>query len=523
MSPIEFLLERHKGNREEYYRAYLVACFGLIEIIISTSYFFIHPHFEFQVPRYVFTMLAIVVVILLLLLRWRIPISALAHSLIGTLWASFCVGIATSGGIVSLVVPWLAVMPVMANLLINQQAARLWLGISLSSMLFFFASGVFSGTTDNKMWRSVAANSGLVVITYSFTWLFHRAQMQLLSKVKSRNKRLEDRKNRLVSQHREIEAQQSHILKQNQLLQSQNKNIDNINQLLQLRVQEIVSRNEMLRQHWQTLLSITKSYTVHYAQLEEALAYITETVAKSLAIDRVGIWRYNPSTNKIVCLHLTDISNPNQQPEKDLSLEDFPRYFNALLLEEVIQAGQAQLHTHTYELKEKYLVPRKIVSMMDSPFFISGKLGGVICCEHRQERPWANEDILFVQALSDIVTVSIMNQERRAYEATLLEKQSEIIQINESLETRVKQRTEELEKQNHQLAEYAYINSHLLRAPLSRLLGLVNLVRYSEIAGTEREQIIQQIQVAGSELDEVVAKINQALGVKSSFNRSIFD
>jgi GAF domain-containing protein len=270
------------------------------------------------------------------------------------------------------------------------------------------------------------------------------------------------------------------------------------------------------------LLTITKSYTINFGQLEEALAYITQTVSKSLNIDRVSVWRYHPDAHKIVCVQLTDVVHPNLKPEVDLTLEEFPEYYKALMLEQVIPAVNAQIHWQTRELKEKYLVPRNIVSMMDSPYFISGKLGGVICCEHRQAKNWANEDILFVQALSDIVTLSIMTQERRNYEAALLEKQAEIIQINQSLEMRVLQRTEELEKQNNRLAEYAYINSHLLRAPLSRLLGLVNLVRYSEVAGAEREHIIQQIQVAGRELDEVVAKINEALGFKRTLDRSIF-
>jgi len=522
MSLFRHLLTHYSSNREAYYRAQLVVYFALVEILISTSYYLVHPHFEFRVPRMVFSGLSITVLVQIFLLRLPIPLTVIAHSLIATLWISFCLGIATSGGILSLVLPWLAVMPVMANLLINQRAATIWAVISLSSILIFFLGGSPPGAIENSHWRSLAANSGLVVIVFVFTCLFHLTHASLLAKVNSKNKKLETRKNRLIAQHREIEAQKYFIEKQNQLLHSQNRSIEKINQLLQERVQEIMTRNEILGKHWQTLLTITKSYTINFGQLKEALAYITQTVNKSLNIDRVSIWRYHPDAHKIVCLQITDVLHQNLKPEVDLTLEEFPEYYKALMLEQVIPAVNAQIHWQTRELKEKYLVPRNIVSMMDSPYFISGKLGGVICCEHRQQKNWANEDILFVQALSDIVTLSIMTQERRNYEAALLEKQAEIIQVNQSLEMRVLQRTEELEKQNNRLAEYAYINSHLLRAPLSRLLGLVNLVRYSEVAGAEREHIIQQIQVAGRELDEVVAKINEALGFNRTLDRSIF-
>jgi GAF domain-containing protein len=521
MNPIRHLLFRYSSNREAYYKAQLLVYFGLVEILISACYYFVHPHFGFRVPRMVFSGLGLSVIIQILLLNLPVPLIALAHGLIATLWVSFCIGIATSGGIFSLVLPWLAVMPIMANLLIHHRAAMVWAFISLLSIGVFFLLEVYPDAIDHSSLRSLAANSGLVVITFVFTWLFHRAQTNLVIKVSSKNKKLEARKNRLIRQHQEIQAQKSFIEKQNQLLHSQNRSIEKINQLLHERVQEITSRNEILGQHWQTLLAITKSYTVNFGRLDEALAHVTETVSKSLNIDRVSIWRYHPDLHKIVCIQLTDTVQP-ETTTVELTLEEFPEYYKALMMEQVIPAVEAQVHWQTRGLKDKYLTPRKIVSMMDCPFFIAGKLGGVLCCESREKRNWGNEDILFAQALSDIVTLSIMSQERRVYEATLIEKQAEVILVNQSLEARVKQRTEELEKQNTQLAEYAYINSHLLRAPLSRLLGLVNLVRYTEVAGAEREQIIQHIQVAGQELDEVVAKINEALGFKRTFDRSFF-
>jgi len=521
MSLIRQLLTRYSVNREVYYKAQLVVCFAFVEIGITTIYYLVHPHFDFRVPRIVFSGLGVAVILQLFLLRTPLPLPAIAHSLIATLWISFCIGIATSGGILSLVMPWLSVMPVMANLLIHQRAATVWAFISLTSILVFFLIESVPAL-EHHNWRSLAANSGLVVITFVFTWLFHKANTNLVAKVSSKNKKLEVRKDRLIAQHLEIQGQKSFIEKQNQLLHAQNRSIEKINSLLQERVQEITTRNEILGQHWQTLLAITKSYTINFGRLEEALTYITQTVSKSLIIDRVSIWRYHADAHKIVCVQITDVNDPVHQPEDDLTLAKFPKYYNALMLEQVIPTVEAQEHWQTRELKESYLVPRKIVSMLDSPFFVSGKLGGVICCEHRQKRIWANEDILFVQAVSDIVTLSIMNQERRNYETTLIEKQEEITLINQSLEVRVKQRTEELEKQNSQLAEYAYINSHLLRAPLSRLLGLVNLVRYSEIAGSEREQVIRQIHMAGQELDGVIAKINEALNHDRSFDRSFF-
>ena len=52
----------------------------------------------------------------------------------------------------------------------------------------------------------------------------------------------------------------------------------------------------------------------------------------------------------------------------------------------------------------------------------------------------------------------------------------EIKHINENLEHLVSQRTEELEKKNKVLEEYAFINAHKLRAPVASILGLIPIL-----------------------------------------------
>lgn len=91
-------------------------------------------------------------------------------------------------------------------------------------------------------------------------------------------------------------------------------------------------------------------------------------------------------------------------------------------------------------------------------------------------------------------------------------------EYNEHLEERVYERTEELENQNKQLTEYAFINSHLLRGPLARILGIVDLLERSKITA-EQEKYIQHLLAASAELDEVITKINKALRQEGKFSR----
>lgn len=89
---------------------------------------------------------------------------------------------------------------------------------------------------------------------------------------------------------------------------------------------------------------------------------------------------------------------------------------------------------------------------------------------------------------------------------------------NEHLEERVFERTEELEHQNKQLTEYAFINSHLLRAPLASILGIVNLLKGTKLTEDQKEYV-EHLAQSSTDLDEVIGKINKALDQGGKLNR----
>jgi cell division protein FtsB len=58
----------------------------------------------------------------------------------------------------------------------------------------------------------------------------------------------------------------------------------------------------------------------------------------------------------------------------------------------------------------------------------------------------------------------------------LATRQEETRAINDNLESIVDERAHEVENKNRSLAEYAFINAHMLRGPLCRIIGLINLM-----------------------------------------------
>lgn len=82
--------------------------------------------------------------------------------------------------------------------------------------------------------------------------------------------------------------------------------------------------------------------------------------------------------------------------------------------------------------------------------------------------------------------------------------------MNSSIEQILQQQNLELEKKNKALDEYAFINSHHLRAPVARILGLVELCSHMELP-PEAQEIISRMKSESENLDAVVRNISKVI------------
>jgi hypothetical protein len=87
---------------------------------------------------------------------------------------------------------------------------------------------------------------------------------------------------------------------------------------------------------------------------------------------------------------------------------------------------------------------------------------------------------------------------------------NELSKINEVLETRVATHYAALKDQNKHFEDYAFVVSHHLRAPLARVLGIINLLE-KNLTEAEKSQLTQHLKTASEDLDAVVRSINKAL------------
>ena len=65
-----------------------------------------------------------------------------------------------------------------------------------------------------------------------------------------------------------------------------------------------------------------------------------------------------------------------------------------------------------------------------------------------------------------------------------------------------------IEEQNKKLNEIAWMQSHMVRAPLARIMGLISLITDFEQDNIEKEKILEYIMLSANELDAVIREIS---------------
>ncbi len=293
------------------------------------------------------------------------------------------------------------------------------------------------------------------------------------------------------------------ILRVNHLLEDRNREIKKINTILNV-------KNTELESHMNTLVGFSKNRNIALGNLEHAARDIVSITAKNLKVNQVSIWVYDDEHKFIESIACYNREKDRYVDTMKLRFEEAPHYFDALKKERIIVADDARTHHYTKEFATSYFTEQNIFSLLDATFFLDGHLKGLLCCEHQNEiRKWTTEDLIFASSVADIISLAFRTAQRLEYEHHIEQQNKEIALINEGLEERVKQRTEELEIQNRRLVEYAFINSHLLRGPLSRILGLINLMEHDKTM--KDSEMLDLLRKSGDELDQVIGKISNAL------------
>ncbi len=180
---------------------------------------------------------------------------------------------------------------------------------------------------------------------------------------------------------------------------------------------------------------------------------------------------------------------------KKKAVEDSIQYINQVELEQLkISKQQAQLDS---EKKERYVLYMGIFALV---LVVSM--------------------LLYAKRRSDRDGMLISNQHQELKERTReirrinveLESQNQaIISFNESLEEQVENRTEALGNSLKQLQQYQWQLSHKIRAPLTTLMGLINLVQRGNLNSEHNEKIFEMLSKNSEDLNQLLKEMREIL------------
>ncbi len=153
--------------------------------------------------------------------------------------------------------------------------------------------------------------------------------------------------------------------------------------------------------------------------LKKSLAAIAETAAGTLHVERVGIWLYVNGRKAIRCYDLFQSTSCRHSEGAILCAADFPEYFQALENRREIAAVEALTDPLTKRLKDAYLDPLGITSLLDAPIFRAGQVIGVVCHEHvGPPRRWTRSECDFAGTVADSIALRLEAAARADAEAS---------------------------------------------------------------------------------------------------------
>jgi two-component sensor histidine kinase len=181
--------------------------------------------------------------------------------------------------------------------------------------------------------------------------------------------------------------------------------------------------------------SLQRSSHIRNGDLEEALHEIALASSKTMDVSRLNIWEIDEGFSSIKSLVNYDKNRGGFIENLTLYRYELPNYFSLMQTEEIIVTPDAMNSPRTVEIRENYLIPFGILSMLDTPIRIEGKMVGIVCFEDTVRlRQWNVSEQNFATSVAQIVAQTLETHRRQKIqqdlEQALAEKKVLLAEIN---------------------------------------------------------------------------------------------
>lgn len=182
--------------------------------------------------------------------------------------------------------------------------------------------------------------------------------------------------------------------------------------------------------------NVSKIHILDRDDIDSLMLEFGRRLVKSLKIERINVWLFNQKNDALISIGEYDDRTTSFHKNSVLKKKRFPDYFEALRKDKILLIPNVYEHPLTKEFTQVYSKPNDIMSLMDIPLRMSGKLIGVMCFEKTGavERRFNHEECAFALSVSTVLASNMEARYRRAaqhkLDTVLKEKDLLIQEIN---------------------------------------------------------------------------------------------
>ncbi len=193
-------------------------------------------------------------------------------------------------------------------------------------------------------------------------------------------------------------------------------------------------RQQLQQRQSEAILALTLGGTLFRGDFRQAVRQITEICAGLLETGRVGVWLYEPGFELIRCVDLYDRRRQTHTEGAELRAAEFPSYNQAQRQGKGVTADDVFADARTRDIPRAYFEEHDIRSLMDTPIWLEGKVGGVLSFEQTETpRAWTAEEERLAASMATLLSLCFEVDRRRLAQEALSEQERRLSDVAANL------------------------------------------------------------------------------------------